>query len=61
MYDKNTRVLYMFQQLLQDNKLYKEEIRKLFQIDNRTFERDIATLRTFLSNRSQLSKSSYWH
>lgn len=55
MYDKNTRVLYMFQQLLQDNKLYKEEIRKLFQIDNRTFERDIATLRTFLSQRIDYS------
>ena len=49
MYDKSTRVLYMLQQLLQKNMIEKENIQNLFQIDSRTFERDIATLRTFLS------------
>ncbi|WP_195514007.1 helix-turn-helix transcriptional regulator [Turicibacter sanguinis] len=49
MYDKSTRVLYMLQQLLQKNRIEKENIQNLFQIDSRTFERDIATLRTFLS------------
>ena len=49
MYDKSTRVLYMLQQLLQKNRVEKENIQNLFQIDSRTFERDIATLRTFLS------------
>lgn len=49
MYDKSTRVLYMLQQLLQKNRIEKEKIQNLFQIDSRTFERDIATLRTFLS------------
>lgn len=49
MNDKSTRVLYMLQQLLQKNRIEKENIQNLFQIDSRTFERDIATLRTFLS------------
>lgn len=49
MYDKSTRVLYMLQQLLHKNMIEKENIQKLFQIDSRTFERDIATVRTFLS------------
>ena len=39
----------MLQQLLQKNRVEKENIQNLFQIDSRTFERDIATLRTFLS------------
>ena len=57
MYDKSTRVLYMLQQLLQNNMIQKENIQNLFQIDSRTFERDIATLRTFLSQNIEYAQN----
>lgn len=57
MYDKNTRVLYMLQQLLQKNRIEKENIQNIFQIDSRTFERDIATLRTFLSQNIECNQN----
>ena len=57
MYDKSTRVLYMLQQLLQKNMIEKEKIQNLFQIDSRTFERDIATLRTFLSQNIEYAQN----
>ena len=57
MYDKSTRVLYMLQQLLQKNRIEKEKIQNLFQIDSRTFERDIATLRTFLSQNIEYNQN----
>ncbi|MDE5977384.1 MAG: WYL domain-containing protein [Turicibacter sp.] len=41
----------MLQQLLQKNVLEKENIQQLFQIDSRTFERDIAALRAYFSQR----------
>ena len=51
MYDKSTRILYVLEQLIQRNEVKKDEIQEIFQIDSRTFERDIATLRTYLGQR----------
>lgn len=51
MYDKSTRILYVLEQLIKRNEVKKDEIQEMFQIDNRTFERDIATLRTYLGQR----------
>ena len=51
MYDKNTRILYMLERLLEKSEFSKEEIQEMFRIDSRTFERDIATLRTYFSHR----------
>lgn len=51
MYDKSTRILYVLQQLMQGIEVKKEEIQDIFQIDSRTFERDIATLRTYFGQR----------
>lgn len=51
MYDKNTRILYMLERLLEKSEVSKEEIQEMFRIDSRTFERDIATLRTYFSHR----------
>ncbi len=51
MYDKSTRILYVLEQLIQKNEVKKDEIQEIFQIDSRTFERDIATLRTYLGQR----------
>ncbi len=51
MYDKSTRVLWIFQQLLEGKKVKKVDSQELFGGDNRTFERDIATLRMYLGQR----------
>ncbi|WP_195514081.1 helix-turn-helix transcriptional regulator [Turicibacter sanguinis] len=51
MYDKSTRILYVLEQLLKKNEVKKDEIQEMFKIDNRTFERDIATLRSYLGQR----------
>ena len=55
MYDKSTRVLYLLQQLLEGRTVNKSEIQALFEIDSRTFERDIATLRTYFGQRMNQS------
>lgn len=49
MYDKSTRVLYMFQELLIGKVINKNQWLQELGIDNRTFERDIATLRAYLA------------
>lgn len=51
MYDKSTRILYVLEQLIQRNEVKKDEIQDMFQIDNRTFERDIASLRAYFGQR----------
>lgn len=51
MYDKNTRILYMLERLLQRSEVTKDEIQEMFGVDSRTFERDIATLRAYFSQR----------
>lgn len=51
MYDKSTRILYILEQLIQRNEIKKDEIQEIFQIDSRTFERDIASLRVYFGQR----------
>lgn len=51
MYDKSTRILYILEQLIQRNEIKKDEIQEMFQIDSRTFERDIASLRAYFGQR----------
>ena len=51
MYDKSTRVLYLLQELLVGKVVKKSQWMQELEIDDRTFERDIATLRAYLSQR----------
>ena len=37
MYDKNTRILYMLERLLEKSEVSKEEIQEMFRIDSRTY------------------------
>lgn len=51
MYDKSTRVLYLLQELLVGKVVKKSQWMQELEIDDRTFERDIATLRAYLAQR----------